>query len=115
MDRMKKLTLTVNEIADLARFAGLVLDEKRCVGSADEGETEIAVGACPDGGLYENDGDKGKHYRLIAWFDEYPEEGSVGLGAEITPQSNPQKRPPGEPPWLDKPTAYGAYGATNQG
>ena len=111
---MTKLTLTANEIADLARFAGLVLDEKRCVGPAEEGETEITVGPCPEDGLYEEKDGPRKHYRLIAWFDEYPEEGSEGLGPEISPQPKPS-RPPGECPWPERPTAYGGYGATNQG
>jgi hypothetical protein len=101
---MKTLTLTVDEIADLARFAGLVLDETRCTGPAEEGEIEISVGPCPEGGLYEEAGGERKHYRVIAWFDEYPEEGSEGLGPEISSPTPPEPpvhhgRPPGEPPW----------------
>lgn len=82
---MKETTLTVAEIADLARFAGLVLDETRLPDS-DENETEIAIGPCPAGGLYDHKGDPGRLYSKIAWYAEYPEEGSFGLGPEI--QSN---------------------------
>jgi hypothetical protein len=84
---MKNLTLTVNEIADLARFAGIALDETR-LPDADEGETEISVGPCPKGGLYEEEDGPRTHYRLIAWLEEYPEEGSMGLGPEMPQPSD---------------------------
>lgn len=80
---MKRLTLTVNEIADLARFAGLVLDETR-LPDRDEGDVEIAIDQCPESGLFDEECDTPKHYRFIAWLDEYPEEGSWGLGEEIS-------------------------------
>ena len=76
------ITLTVNEIYDLARFAGLPLDESQKP-DEDEGETTYSVGRCPEKGLLDDDGSM-KRYRLIAWLEEYPEEGYLGLGDEIS-------------------------------
>ena len=76
------ITLTVAEIASLAAFAGLTLDEKFPV-DADEAESEIVVCDCPPEGLTDDDG-KVTHHAHIAYFSEYPEEGSAPLGPEIT-------------------------------
>jgi hypothetical protein len=79
---MKSITLTVKEIQDLAMFAGIVLDESRRVDEED-GDTPITVGPCPLNGLRDGDGEEvTRHYRHIAWFEEYPEEGCHGLGEE---------------------------------
>ena len=75
------LTLTVAEIVDLAQCAGLVLKEG-CEPDADELETEIVVMECPKAGLRGDDG-RPTHYAHIAYFAEYPEEGSYPLGPEI--------------------------------
>lgn len=76
------ITLTVAEIVDLAKCAGLVLKEG-CEPDADELETEIVVMECPKAGVRDDDG-KPTHYAHIAYFAEYPEEGSYPLGPEIT-------------------------------
>lgn len=83
------MTLTANEIADLARFAGFRLDEANPP-DEDEGQTTYAIEECPKGGLIGDEGER-LQYRMIAYLDEYPEEGSYGLGprlpldSEITP------------------------------
>ena len=77
------LTLTVAEIKDLAECAGLVLD-KSVSYDDDELETGIVVMECPKAGVRDDDG-KPTHYAHIAYFDEYPEEGSYPLGAELAP------------------------------
>lgn len=77
------LTLTVAEIKDLAEFAGLVLNQK-FMPDADGLETEIIVIECPKDGVRDDDG-KPTHYAHIAYFAEYPEEGSHPLGPELTP------------------------------
>lgn len=75
------MTLTVQEIIDLARFAGIALDESR-LPDADDMETPIAVEKCPPEGLIDDDGSR-LHYRMCASLDEYPEEGRMGLGPQI--------------------------------
>jgi hypothetical protein len=79
------LTLTVAEIYDLACAAGFVINHgERFLPDADEMETELTIIDCPNGGVEDDDG-KHKHYAHIAYFTEYPEEGSYSLGAELTP------------------------------
>lgn len=80
------LTLTVAEIRDLARFAGLMIDDTTKP-TDDELETQITVAACPAEGI-RNEGeptdlDSVSHYRHMAYCTEYPEEGCTGLGDEI--------------------------------
>ncbi len=75
------ITLTVQEICDLARFAGISLDESR-MPDEDSMETPICIGGCPEQGVREEGEEIGKHYRFIAWLEEYPEEGVMGLGPE---------------------------------
>lgn len=77
------LTLTVAEIKDLAECAGLVLNQKS-MPDADELEVEIVVMKCPKEGVRGDDG-KPTHYAHIAYFSDYPDEGSLPLGAELTP------------------------------
>lgn len=75
------LTLTVAEIKDLAECAGLVLKfEPR----SDDLETEITIIDCPKDGLLDDD-NKPAHYAHIAYFSDYPDEGSYPLGDELTP------------------------------
>lgn len=80
------LTMTVAEIRDLARFAGLMIDDTTKPDD-DDLETEITVKKCPSDGVRNegepSDPDSVSHYRFIAYFDEYPEEGCTGLGAEL--------------------------------
>lgn len=85
------LTLTVAEIKDLAECAGLVLD-KGVSYDADELETEIVVMECPKSGVRDDDG-KPTHYAHIAYFAEYPDEGSYPLGAELVPPNAGDNQP----------------------
>lgn len=77
------ITLTVAEILDLARCAGLVVED---VTDEDELETEVSVMACPEDGVGDEDEPDAPHdhYRFVAYFSDYPEEGVYGLGAAIT-------------------------------
>ena len=77
------ITLTVAEIIDLAICAGIGLATDVTYDS-DELETEIVVMECPKQGVLDDDG-KPTHYTHIAYFDEYPEEGSFPLGDELAP------------------------------
>lgn len=76
------LRLRVDEIHDLAMFCGFKFTNDPV---GDEAETEIAVMPCPPEGVKNEDDDSVIHYRLIAYYDEYPEEGVCGLGAAMTP------------------------------
>ena len=76
------ITLTVEQIIDLANFAGLALS-KSCKPDADELETEITVIACPDPDVAGGYFSKIVNFRHIAYYSEYPEEGCAGLGPEI--------------------------------
>lgn len=93
------LTLTVAEIKDLAECAGLAL-RTDVTYDADELETEIVVMECPKAGVRDDDG-KPTHYAHIAYFAEYPEEGSFPLGAEVEPPKpyNPDDDPTAGKPW----------------
>ena len=77
------ITLTVAEIIDLAICAGIGLNSNVAYDD-DELETEIVVMECPKQGVLDDDG-KPTHYAHIAYFEEYPEEGSFPLGAELAP------------------------------
>lgn len=91
------ITLTVAEIKDLAECAGIALANDVTY-DADELETEIVVMECPKQGVRDDDG-KPTHYAHIAYFEEYPEEGSFPLGNEIKPNDdNCQKC---GKPWLE--------------
>lgn len=92
------LTLTVAEIKDLAECAGLVLN-KDVSYDADELETEIVVMECPKAGVL--DDGKSTHYAHIAYFAEYPEEGSYPLGDEVSEPKpyNPDDDPTAGMPW----------------
>ena len=76
------ITLTLSEIHDLAIFAGFPLDEDSKP-DADEGETTISIGECPDKGLFDEGAQVCRKYKHMAWLEEYPEEGCFGLGEEI--------------------------------
>jgi hypothetical protein len=78
---MNTMTLTVNEIQDLAMFAGIALDQSRRA-DYEDGGASITIGPCPPKGVHDEDASKTRHYRAIAWFEEYPEEGCHGLGPE---------------------------------
>jgi hypothetical protein len=85
------LILTVAEIRDLARFAGLMIDDKTSP-SNDELDSTIVIRACPPDGV-KNEGEPSdpesvSHYRYIAFHDEYPDEGCIGLGDELVAPSH---------------------------
>ena len=90
----ESVTLTVAQIADLARFAGLTLAQPPQP-TADELEAQITVCECPDTGvlLDGEDADPGlvAHYTHTAYYSEYPGEGCIGLGPELvaTPKDQP--------------------------
>lgn len=91
------ITLTVAEIKDLAECAGFTLDPER-MPDADEMETEIIVMECPKQGVRDDDG-KPTHYAHIAYFEEYPEEGTYPLGEEIRPKDD--NCPKCGKPWIE--------------
>lgn len=71
------VTLTVAEIQELAEFAGIRVDRSRS--PLDDSEMEITIEPCPEEGIAEEDGSRG-HYRHIAYYEDYPEEGAWPLG-----------------------------------
>jgi len=73
------MILTIAEIKTLARFCGLVLTDGS-MDDKDQDETEIAVVNCPEDGLTNDDASVVFRYDHVAYFCEYPDEGSVGLG-----------------------------------
>lgn len=86
------LTLTVAEIRDLARFAGLMIDDTTTPAD-DELDAEFTIVACPPEGV-RNEGEESgpdsvSHYRYGAYSTEYPEEGCIGLGPELPAPSQP--------------------------
>lgn len=76
------LTLTMEEIRDLAQFCGMVVQDPTASEKEEERETEITIAAWPKKGVW---GDDQKcqvpHHKHIAYFDEYPEEGVLPLGS----------------------------------
>jgi hypothetical protein len=72
------MIITVEEIRDLARAAGLTVDDT-CMGQ-DEMETELVVCACPKDGLLDESSGVHEHYRVAAYFYDCPDEGFFGLG-----------------------------------
>lgn len=90
------LTLTVAEIKDLAECAGLVLD-KSISYDADELATGIIVMECPKAGVRDDAGNP-THFAHIAYFEDYPEDGSYPLGPMLVhPQINPLPQPSSTP------------------
>lgn len=79
------ITLSVAEIYDLACMAGFTINHAPAfMPDADEMETEVTIEDCPASGLLDDDNVSRRHYSRIAYFTEYPEEGSFGLGKELT-------------------------------
>ncbi len=72
------MTMTIEEIKDLALFAGLSISDG--VGVEDM-DAEITVEVCSKG-VMDDDG-VAKRYAHIAYYTDYPEEGVQGLGKEI--------------------------------
>lgn len=76
------MILTRKEIIDLAEFVGLEIGESYKEDNDNNEDTEISIDICPKEGLIDDDGDT-THYKHIAYFAEYPEEGCIGLGYKI--------------------------------
>jgi len=76
------MILTIAEIKTLAQFCGLVLTDES-LSDHEQDETELAVTECPEGGLIDTDAATVRRYARVAYFYEYPDEGSVGLGDEL--------------------------------
>jgi len=88
--------LTIAEIRDLAQFAGLLLTDE-CRADTSEDESEIAVEDCPEGGLIDTDAARVCRYAHVAYFADYPDEGSHGLGPEL-PNASGEARVSASPP-----------------
>lgn len=73
------VTLTIDQIKDLAEMAGLKVDSEI---TDDDRETEITVTLCPEKGV-DDDGTI-KHYKHVAYHTDYPEEGVCPLGSPNT-------------------------------
>jgi hypothetical protein len=85
------MILTGEEIKDLAEFAGFNVSSNDAHDSLqDILEAELSVEKGDRLGVLDDDGITIKHYKYIACFYEYPEEGYTGLGKEI----NPDKKGP---------------------
>lgn len=76
---LNTLTLTIDQIKDLAEFAGLRIEGEI---TDEDKETEITITACPKQGIEDDDGSI-IHYRHIAYLEEYPEEGVCPLGQQL--------------------------------
>lgn len=70
-----ELTLTVQEIIDLAEFAGCIV-----TGPPPDTDTEITVALCPEEGVLDEDAGTREHCRFVAYLAEYPDEGCYPLG-----------------------------------
>ena len=78
------IILSIQEIYDLACFAGLSIDRSpEMMPDQEELETQITLEDCPANGLLDDDGVSFRKYRHVACFSEYPEEGYIGLGSEV--------------------------------
>jgi hypothetical protein len=76
------MILTVAEIKDLAEFCGLIFT-KECKDDCSQDDTEISIEDCPEGGILDADEKKVYHPSHVAYFYEYPEEGSMPLGPDL--------------------------------
>ena len=73
-----EITLTGQEIMDLAEFAGFEVKNP----DPDYLKYDYAVAECPDEGV-ENDDGQMEHYTYIAYLSDYPEEGCYPLGEKL--------------------------------
>lgn len=78
--RRDAVTLTIDQIKDLAEMAGLQVAGEI---TDDDRETEITVETCSAKGV-DDDGTT-RHYRHVAYYEEYIDEGVTPLGPEIPP------------------------------
>ena len=78
------MVLTMAEIRDLALFCGFTVDGNGAeTRDAEELETEYVIEDCPAQGVMDEDQNKALYYRHIAYIEEYPDEGVMGLGPEL--------------------------------
>jgi len=73
------MELNAGEIKDLAEAVGLVVEPHDY-----ELEEEMIIIGCPSAGIRDDAG-KVTHYKHVAYFSEYPDEGAFPLGNEINP------------------------------
>ena len=76
------IILTIGEIKDLAEFCGLVLS-KECINDTEDDDAEVSIEECPSRGILDEDDGSVKHYKKMAYFTDYPEEGVFPLGNEL--------------------------------
>ncbi len=79
------ITLSIDEIKDIAQFAGLQVAD---VSDGDDMESEITITCCPQQGIKNDDGSI-IYSRHVAYFDEYPEEGMMPLGKIVPIEQMP--------------------------
>ena len=82
---MQQITLTGQQILEMATFAGIMIDEKYTLDDAEK-ETEFEL-SCNMEGIEINCEDEpegdGKYTHAI-WIAEYPEEGVLPLGEKLS-------------------------------
>lgn len=76
-----EITVTVAQIKDLVEFAGLTLHPAH-MPDEDDLETEFTIRDFPAEGVKDDEG-VARHYGLIAYCTDYPEEGCMPLGPEL--------------------------------
>lgn len=74
------ISLTVEEIYDLAMFAGLMPNV-----FPSEADCEITIEKCPENGVLDDDGESQLFSKYIAYYTEYPEEGCFPLCDTVGP------------------------------
>lgn len=78
-------TLTINEIKELAGFAGLQVDSHGL--TEEDMEAQLTIEPCPKDGVAGDNGEKIKYTGSIAYFTEIPEEGCMPLGEPVEESS----------------------------
>ena len=77
--------MTGKEIRDLAEFVGFTVSSCNTDDTTEDMlETEISIEMGGSSGLLDDDGITRRHYKYVACFYEYPEEGYIGLGEELS-------------------------------
>ena len=76
------ISLTVAEIIDLAEFAGCTIPRDE-LHMPDDMEAELTIAPCPAKGVLDEEDGSRSHYRHVAYFSDYPEEGCTGLGPDL--------------------------------
>lgn len=83
------ITLTHEQIRDLAAFAGLTIQTPAEGWDELDNATEFVIASCPPEGVTNegepDDPDSVSHYEFVVYCAECPEEGCMGLGPEIAP------------------------------